>query len=186
MDQRKIPYNNLLTVLTILLFIILDQVIKLYIKRNLMGLEFDIVGEILGFKSVINIDYSWINSMGQFDIGLMPHVILNVVIFLMFILVYDFISIKYKMSKLVRVDFCFAFAGIMCSLIDKIAWGGSLDYIWLKGFFIFDLKDIFLTCFEIITICMLVFNYKGLRKLEEKVIFKEFINYLRLRFAKGQ
>lgn len=185
MEQRK-SKKNIITVLIVLAFILLDQIIKLYIKHNLMGIEIDIFGEFLGFKPKINTAYSWINSMGELGIGLITHIILNVILLLISILLYDFISTKYTMYGLAQLNFCFVFAGAFCSLIDKIAWGGSLDFIWLKGFFIFDVKDVYLTCFEAITISMLIFNYKGLRKLNEKVFFKDLGAYIKLRFIKEQ
>lgn len=185
MEQRK-SLKNIITVIIVLALILLDQIVKLYIKHNLMGTDIDILGDFIGFKPKINTDYSWINSMGQLGIGLIAHIITNVVLLLISIILYDFIYTKYTMYRLARLNFCFVFAGAFCSLIDKIAWGGSLDFIWLKGFFIFDVKDIYLTCFEVITISMLIFNYKGLRKLNEKVLFKDLGAYIKLRFIKEQ
>ena len=35
-------------------------------------------------------------------------------------------------------------------LIDDIFWGGSLDYIQLFDWFIFDLKDVYFTIFAVV------------------------------------
>lgn len=43
-----------------------------------------------------------------------------------------------------RVAYWITLAGVICSIIDRIFWGSSLDYIRIKGFFVFDLKDIFI------------------------------------------
>jgi hypothetical protein len=40
--------------------------------------------------------------------------------------------------------------------------------------FIFDLKDIFISIFEGLFIRMVIFNYKGIRKINEKILYQEF------------
>lgn len=35
-------------------------------------------------------------------------------------------------------------AGLLCSFIDVVFWGGSLDFLRLSDWFTFDLKDIYL------------------------------------------
>jgi signal peptidase II len=38
----------------------------------------------------------------------------------------------------------FLTAGIMCSFVDVVFWGGSLDFLRLFDWFTFDLKDVYL------------------------------------------
>ena len=40
--------------------------------------------------------------------------------------------------------FVFIFAGALCSLIDKVFYGGSLDFIGISDLFIADIKDIYI------------------------------------------
>ena len=40
--------------------------------------------------------------------------------------------------------FLFIFAGALCSVIDKVFYGGSLDFIGISDLFIADLKDIYI------------------------------------------
>ena len=40
--------------------------------------------------------------------------------------------------------FVFLFCGALCSLIDKVFYGGSLDFIGISNLFIADIKDIYI------------------------------------------
>ena len=42
------------------------------------------------------------------------------------------------------IAFIFLFTGALCSLIDKIFYGGSLDFIGICNLFIADIKDIYI------------------------------------------
>ena len=49
-------------------------------------------------------------------------------------------------------------AGLFANLIDNAFWGGSLDYITIKPFYTFDLKDLYITLCELFLITELVDN----------------------------
>ena len=53
---------------------------------------------------------------------------------------------KYKNIKNFWTDLCFIFifSGALCSLIDKLFYGGSLDFIGISDLFIADFKDIYI------------------------------------------
>lgn len=74
--------------------------------------------------------------------------------------------------------FAFLFSGATCSLIDKLFWDGSLDYILVKGFFTFDLKDVYLNIFIGLLILALVLDSKALKQLDDKKILKGFVRYI--------
>jgi signal peptidase II len=82
--------------------------------------------------------------------------------------------------------FTYLFSGEICSTVDKIFWGGSLDYVLVEGFFIFDLKDVYLSLFDAIVVLCLIFNYKGFRKFDEKIFFREFKNYIKVKVYNRQ
>ncbi len=171
-------------VLPVIILILIDQAIKIYISVNFLNKNFYFIDHILGFKPHLNTEYSWLNSISNMGIGLKTHIIFTIIIFLVSVAIYDFMKNKYKTGKLENRLFIFLFAGTLCSLIDKVFWGGSLDYIRLEGFFIFDLKDVYITIFEIIVILCIIFNYKGLRKFNEKKFFHEFRNYMKGKYLK--
>lgn len=172
-------------ILPVCLLVIADQAIKLSILKYMMDREFDLAGNILGFKPHLNDQYSWINSLADLGISLVVHILLVSGILLITLIIYDFIRTKYSMSTYVYGMFAVLFSGILCSLIDKAAWGGSLDYIWLKGFFIFDLKDVYITIFEGMLVLYIFLN-KEFRDLKFKAVVKEFIRYCKTKYFQGR
>lgn len=168
--------------LSILLLILIDQCIKIYISNNLMRENFYIINDIVEFAPTLNTSYSWFNSLFDLGIGLLPHIVVNTIILLISILIFDFTRLKQKEGKIIELLFFLLLAGVICSLIDKIFWGGSLDYIYLKGFFTFDLKDVYLSIFEIILISCWLFNYKGFRKIDEKLLYRDFKSYIKTKY----
>lgn len=110
--------------------------------------------------------------------------VINILIIFISILLFDYIRQKQKEDKIINLLFTFLFAGAVCSLIDRVFWGGSLDYIYLKGLFTFDLKDVYLSIFEIILISCRIFNYKGLRRVNEKMLYNDFKLYIKVKYLK--
>lgn len=75
-------------------------------------------------------------------------------------------------------------AGLAANLIDNAFWGGSLDYITIKPFYTFDLKDLYITLCELFLITELVDNRLLKRVLnmprkESKRLNREFIAFIR-------
>ncbi|MDD3172405.1 MAG: signal peptidase II [Herbinix sp.] len=169
-------------ILPIFLLVMLDQAIKLYIAKFLMDKKF-IIGNILGFKPYLNVKYSWINSMTNMGISLTLHILLVIVLLLCILIIYDFIETKYSMNTYGHSLFAFLIAGAACSLIDKVAWGGSLDYVLLNGFFIFDLKDCYISVFEVMLILSL-FKSKEVRNAKGRVLIKGFSDYFKIKYLK--
>lgn len=148
----------------ICILVILDQSIKLYINMFHLNNNFNIIGEYVQFKPHLNTDYSWINSLFNLGLGRTFHIVIIVIGLIFIYILFVYISDKTKQARFVVISFIFIFSGVICSLIDKVYWNGSLDYILLKGLFIFDLKDVYITIFQISMIGLILTNYKGLRK----------------------
>jgi signal peptidase II len=174
------------TLLMVFLLVCIDQLIKIIILNNFMNEKFYFIDKFIGFEPIINTKYSYINSLGNFGIGLTTHIIVVLAAILMAIIIYLFINETYNMTHLGECIFLFLFSGSFCSLIDKIIWGGSLDYILVEGFFTFDLKDVYISIFEVLVISCVIFNYKGLRKFDDKKFFRELKNYIKEKFTKRQ
>ncbi len=151
------------TIFAATLLILLEQGIKLVVNRNLDAF-FPIVPPVLYFKPMFNRDYSWINSMFQLGVGKWVHIAL-VIGMLVFILLVYLYALKRADSKYINVMFAFVIAGAVCSLIDKLFWGGSLDYIMLSGFFTFDLKDVYINVFIGLFIAGLIFKNKAIKQI---------------------
>lgn len=161
---------------------IMDQVIKLYIYLNHMEKDIDIIKGFLMFRPKFNRDFSWINSLFQFGIGLTAHIIISAIVLLGLIFTYDFIKTKKHINNTLNLAFVFIISGAICSLIDKLIWGGSLDYIYLVGFFIFDLKDVYISVFEVLLILSIVRSFNRFKKLDEKRILRELWIFVKCKY----
>jgi signal peptidase II len=75
-------------------------------------------------------------------------------------------------------------AGLLANLIDNGIWGGSLDYITIKPFYTFDLKDLYITLCELFLLTELVDNHLLKRLLqmpgeESKKLNRDFIRFVK-------
>jgi len=83
-------------------------------------------------------------------------------------------------------------AGLAANLIDNAFWGGSLDYITIKPFYTFDLKDLYITLCELFLITELMDNrllkrFLNMPKEDSRRINRDFIDFVKndFRFGKG-
>ncbi len=159
--------------------ILLDQSIKIIIAGRFMDFTKDIIKGMVSFHPIINTHYSWVNSLFDMGISWTVHVVFNILVILLSVLIFLYVRRRNPGDPYVFWLFTFLFAGMICSLTDKLFWGGSLDYIWLKGFFIFDLKDVYLTVFEVLMIIAVIVNYKGLRKIKTGQALIELCGFLK-------
>ncbi|APC81621.1 signal peptidase II [Clostridium botulinum] len=176
--------KSLRVILLVLALVLIDQSIKIYIYNNLMNKEFYIFDSIFGFKPIINTKYSYFNSFGNMGIGLITHIVLNIVMLFLILIIFYFIKERYSNNKIIYCLFVLVCAAAICSLIDKVFWGGSLDFISFKNFFIFDLKDVYISVFEIVTMLCVILNYKKLEAINEKTIYNDFKSYIKLKCFK--
>jgi signal peptidase II len=75
-------------------------------------------------------------------------------------------------------------AGLAANLIDNAFWGGSLDYVTIKPFYTFDLKDLYITLCELFFLTELIDNKLLLRLLnmprkESRQLNKDFIAFVK-------
>ena len=82
-------------------------------------------------------------------------------------------------------------AGLAANLIDNAFWGGSLDYITIKPFYTFDLKDLYITLCELFLITELIDNrllkrFLNMPKDDSRRINKEFFRFIKKDFRIGQ
>lgn len=150
--------------LAILVLVTIDQGIKVIINNNYLSHNVPIWEPWLYFRPMFNRDYSWFNSMLQLGIGRWLHTLLVVAVMVLICLIYHKLNKTAVTPVFIDTLFVFVFAGAACSLIDKIYWDGSLDYIFVNGFFTFDLKDVYLNTFNALLVLFLVIDYKGVRK----------------------
>ena len=82
-------------------------------------------------------------------------------------------------------------AGLLANLIDNGFWGGSLDYITIKPFYTFDLKDLYITLCELFLLTELVDNslLKRLIQMpreESKRLNRDFFRFIKNDFRLGR
>jgi signal peptidase II len=82
-------------------------------------------------------------------------------------------------------------AGLLANVIDNAFWGGSLDYITIKPFYTFDLKDLYITLCELFLITELLDNRLlkrliNMPKEESKQLNHDFIRFIRQDLSIGK
>lgn len=167
--------------LLIAVLVALEQGIKLVINRSFLQADVPLIPPWLYFNPMFNRDYSWFNSMLQLNIGKWVHILVVSAMLLLLYTFYSFLAARMETGKIVDLLFAFILSGALCSLIDKAFWNGSLDYILVQGFFTFDLKDVYINIFNGALVLMIVTDYKGLRKVDEGKIIKDFIQFIHIR-----
>ncbi len=123
-------------IIGIILFIIIDQILKVLCAKDLMLIE-----GVLKFSNVQNTG----GAFGIFNTNIIMITILNLILIALMI---RFIIIRRKyMNNLVYIGLLFLIAGGISNLIDRIFRGYVIDYIdftQIVNFPVFNLADIVL------------------------------------------
>lgn len=126
------------------MLMIIDQGIKILINLFFFNNKFDIVKDFISFHPIINTDGSWLNARFSLNVGFNFLIIVNAIAIFIFIESYRYYLSKEKNSFWADMSFLFITSGALCSLIDKIFYGGSLDFIGISDLFIADIKDMYI------------------------------------------
>lgn len=159
------------------ILIAIEQIIKVIINSKYLETEATIIPNMVYFSPLFNRDYSWINNLFELGIGKLFHIIMVIVILIVIYLFYNYSFNNGLNSKWFYISYILIMSGAICSLIDKVFWDGSLDYIYLKGLFTFDLKDAYISGFVAIIIIMTIFDKKFLKFIEENDFLKGMKEY---------
>ena len=170
--------NKFSKVFMVLVLILLDQIIKIVVKAHYDS-NISMVKNILYFKPVLNTDYSWLNSIFEFGTGRIIHIVGTIFFILIIYFGYKFYNHKYGKSLKSNILEVFCFGAAVCSLMDKIFWNGSLDYIMINGLFTFDLKDCYITIWEVSMFISLILNWEKVNKINGKEVIVDYFNFIR-------
>ena len=176
--MKKIIEDNKITQIMILVLVILEQTIKIIVK-DYYGVKVLIIENILYFEPILNDNYSYINSLFNLGWSKAFHIIMVILVLFFSYYVFKYLEAKNIKNSMINILKVFLFSGVICSLIDKIFWNGSLDYISLKGFFVFDLKDCYLTIFEVLAIMLVIKNWKEISKANDIDYLKDYIGFIK-------
>lgn len=137
-------FNTFLKVFIFLMF--LDQGSKIIIKQFFFNDNITIINDILYFTPIINTDGSWLNARFNTGISFTILIIVNLLALFLFIEIYRYYLHLNNNTKSFHEDMCFLFifSGALCSLIDKLFYGGSLDFMGIGNLFVADIKDIYI------------------------------------------
>lgn len=134
--------------MTSLIFLVLDQVIKGLIQT------YEINCVII--KNIFSIKYIT-NTGAAFSIMQNHSVALMVVSFVILLLVYN-LSFSYKSDKLTDFSFGILYAGILGNLVDRCLFRYVRDYISIGNFPVFNLADI---CIVMGIVLIIYISIKG-------------------------
>jgi signal peptidase II len=168
--------SNILLIL-FLFFLFLDQGIKILIKLLWFNNDLPVIRDMLYFRPIINTEGSWLNA--RFGTSVNFPILITINIFAIFIFIEVYRYYLHKGNKDFWADMCFIFVscGATCSLIDKIFYGGSLDFIGISNLFIADIKDLYINL-GILFFALTMFN-NGYLASNEDTSFKEDLQSLK-------
>lgn len=127
--------------------------------------------------------YLWV----LLKIETVPHwfnIALFSVIGLMFVELWRFYTARKRNSFWINGFIHLFLAGLFANIIDNAFWGGSLDYITIRPFYTFDLKDTYITLCELFLVTELIDNkllgrmFK-MPKDESKQLNQSFVAFIR-------
>jgi len=164
-------------ILFLSILIIIEQGIKIVIKFFFFHENFDLIPNILSFHPIINTDGSWLNARFGTSVSF-PLLIISNIIFLFFIVeLFRYLLSKGNKTFWSDMSFLFLFSGALCSLVDKVFYGGSLDFIGISNLFIADIKDIYI---NLGLYFFLLGSYSsGYLTSDESSSFKDDIKYIK-------
>jgi len=171
----------------IIFLISIDQIIKIVINAYFIETNFVIIPSLFEFTPIFNGKHSYINILlynnFNIDMGLWIHVISFMIIQAFILLLYDFLRCKiHNNAKILDYAIVFQLSAMICALIGNLIWEkGTLDYIYLKPLFVFDLKDLYNTCFMILFPLTLLIHRKHFDSIKMSGLISHLINRLQNR-----
>lgn len=174
-------------ILLVLLLVIIDQGVKLIIYHSFMDNHYEIIPKVLDFKPFFNSKYSYLNDSIHkrtgLDAGLIFHIILFALTWLILFVPYRFFKSIAPTNKMLDVSFSFFTAAVICAYLGILVWEkGILDFLHLKLLvnFIFELKDLYVNCFLI----LLLISAKKI-EAKHKIELKDMVDYTKGLFKKN-
>lgn len=147
-NRKSIVLKRNITIISITLLFVIDQLSKIIVSVFFNSTRLNSINIIPGYFSLtphINSHGSFIASRFNINAPFIIFTILNFIILLLIFLTYRFKIFKNQLNSMNQLAFILLFSGGLCSLVDKIFWGGSLDFLHIHNLFIADIKDILIT-----------------------------------------
>jgi len=177
----------------LLLALAVDQSIKAYLfSTSWETLSISLIEPVFYIEPTHNTrgSYLWV----LLKIDRVPHLV-NIILFslvgVLFIEIWRFYVRRKRNSFWINGFIHLFLAGLLANLIDNAFWGGSLDYITIKPFYTFDLKDLYITLCELFLLTelldmRLLKRMLNMPKEESKKLNRDFIRFVREDFRIGK
>jgi signal peptidase II len=184
--QKYVPVKKGINWIFLLFAVGLDQAIKIYLfSLDWEALSKPLIEPVFYLEPTQNTLGSYLWVLLKFKNGShLFNIILFSVIGLLFIEIWRFYTSRQRNSFWINGFIHLFMAGLFANIIDNAYWGGSLDYITIKPFYTFDLKDMYITLCEMFLITELIDN-KLLKKLfkmpkdESNALNKDFLSFVK-------
>jgi len=117
--------------------------------------------------------------------------LLNIILFscigVLFVEVWRFYVSRKRNSFWINGFIHLFLAGLLANLIDNAVWGGSLDYITIRPFYTFDLKDLYITLCELFLVTELLDNrllrrFWNMPKEDSRRLNRDFLEFIKRDF----
>ena len=177
--RKKKGFKAIIVIASIIVLIIIEQLIKFIIRKKYgANLSIEIIKDWLYLHPFLNSLGSWGASRFGLNLGMNSFTVLNIIGVPLIIQAYRCYIYERGKSFWSDTSFILFLSGGICSLIDKIFFGGSLDYLSIGNLFIADLKDFYLTLSMGCLINeMLITHRDELLSGEDDEMFKKFIQF---------
>lgn len=174
------------TKLIILILVLIDQITKIVVNSFFKEKSFRLLYGKLGFEVYLNKYYmSIFNSNLGLNLSTLILTFINLIILIFLVSFYLYIIKTNSLNKVLRLSLILIISANICSIIDKVFWGGSLDFIVFFGYII-DIKDILLYLGVLSFGIIYIYKYE-IRKIDMKDVenlkFKNYLKYIKSIFV---
>lgn len=184
--QKYIPVKRGINWIFLVLALALDQGIKIYLfSLDWENLSIPLIEPVFYIEPTQNTLGSYLWVLLNFKKGShLLNIILFSVIGFLFVEIWRFYTRRKRNSFWINGFIHLFLAGLFANIIDNAYWGGSLDYVTIRPFYTFDLKDMYITMCELFLITELIDN-KVLMKLikmpkdESNKLNKDFFRFIK-------
>jgi len=123
-----------------------DHLGKLAVVQFLpMGTHVTLIPGSFYLQQVLNMEAAWLPNKFGFEVPLLFLSGAAILIMLITVAVYNYYSIQHQRTIYTDLALVLIIAGALSAFGDQVSRGYTVDYIVFHGFFVADLKDIFLT-----------------------------------------
>lgn len=168
--------------LIIITLVLIDQLTKIIINSHFKEISFKFLNGKLGFNVYLNTEYmSVYNHNFNLNLSIGVLIFISIAILLFLVSYYMYVIKNNALNSKIRFCMILVIAATLCSLIDRVFWGGSLDFIVFFGYII-DFKDIFLYFGVLVGIILFIYEYVIMKRNVEKaevLSLKGYINFMK-------